>query len=124
MRSNRSPRPGIASGLRPLAMTGLTEHKEQEYLLNKAGAAPMPPASGVGARPANPEILRRYPRLPCMPGPPSGPSRPMPPSNIPALFWLRIVSACAWVSTPSCTAAELMLKAQTQAVRVACVTGT
>lgn len=30
------------------------------YLLNKAGAAPMPPASGVGARPASPKILRRY----------------------------------------------------------------
>ena len=32
------------------------------HLVNKAGAAPMPPASGVGARPASPEILRRYRR--------------------------------------------------------------
>ena len=40
-------------------LTRCDEDLTRGYLLNKAGAAPMPPASGVGARPASPEILRR-----------------------------------------------------------------
>ena len=47
----KSETPGKAGGLMSV-----------KYLLNQAGAAPRaaPPASGVGARRASPEILRRY----------------------------------------------------------------